>query len=164
MKKLYIVRHAKSSWKDHVSDMDRGLKKRGKLNAPLIASKLISRGAKVDAIIYSPAKRTTQTSRLINNILQVPVSNVHMHEGLYLAPPKQLINIIKSTPKNVNELMVIAHNPGVTQLVNFLAKEHFENIPTCGTACVLFDIEDWEEISNIGKLGFFIYPKMFKHL
>jgi phosphohistidine phosphatase len=58
--------------------------------------------------------------------------------------------------------MVVAHNPGVTQLVNHLANEHFDNIPTCGVACILFDIDSWSELNNKGTLGFFIFPKMFK--
>jgi len=58
--------------------------------------------------------------------------------------------------------MLIGHNPGVTQSVNFLASEHFENVPTSGIACIIFDIESWKEVKNNGKLGFFIYPKLFK--
>ena len=73
-----------------------------------------------------------------------------------------MINTIQSVADEVDELMIVAHNPGVTLVVNYLANEHFENIPTCGMACILFDINSWSEIKNNGTLGFFIYPKMFK--
>lgn len=162
MKKLYIVRHAKSSWKEEVDDYDRGLKKRGKLNSPFMAGKLISRGAKIDHILSSSAKRTKKTTSLMNEVLGLDTTSISYKKELYLASPKTIINQIQNTDSSVNELMVVAHNPGVTQVVNFLAKEHFENIPTAGIACILFDIDSWSEIKNNGKLGFFIYPKMFK--
>ena len=162
MKKLYIVRHAKSSWKEGVDDYDRGLKKRGKLNSPFMAGKLISRGAKIEHIICSSAKRTKKTTALMNEVLGLSSSHIELKKELYLASPKTIITQIQKTSDRVNELMIVAHNPGVTQVVNFLANEHFENIPTAGIACILFDIDSWEEIKNNGKLGFFVYPKMFK--
>ncbi len=162
MKKLYIVRHAKSSWEVDQDDFDRSLKKKGKLNAPFMARKLLSRGVNVEQIISSSAKRTTKTTGTINQVLGVPETMVSFNKELYLASPKEIIKQIQETNNSVNELMIVAHNPGVTQVVNFLAKEHFENIPTSGMACILFDIESWSDLKNNGKLGFFIYPKMFK--
>jgi phosphohistidine phosphatase len=162
MKKLYIVRHAKSSWEIGQDDFERGLKKKGKLNAPFMAGKLLSRGVNVEQIISSSAKRTIKTTALLNQVLGVPKAMVSYNKDLYLAAPKEIIKQIQQTNDSINELMIVAHNPGVTQVVNFLAKEHFENIPTSGMACILFDIESWSELKNNGKLGFFIYPKMFK--
>ncbi len=162
MKKLYIVRHAKSSWEVGEDDFERSLKKKGKLNAPFMAGKLLSRGVSVEKIISSSAKRTRKTTGLMNQVLGVPEAMVSFNKELYLAPPKEIIKQIQETNDSINELMIIAHNPGVTQVVNFLAKEHFENIPTSGMACILFDIESWSELKNNGKLGFYIYPKMFK--
>ena len=162
MKKLYIVRHAKSSWKDGEEDYDRNLKKKGKLNAPFMAGKLISRGAKIEQIISSSAKRTVKTTGLINEVLGLDESKITFKKELYLASPKTIISQIQEVDESVNELMIVAHNPGVTQVVNFLANEHFENVPTSGMACILFDTDSWSEIKNTGKLGFFIYPKMFR--
>ena len=162
MKKLLIVRHAKTSWKDGVDDFDRTLKKKGILNAPFMAEKLLSRGLNIKQIISSSANRTTETTHLINSILKLDESKISFLKVLYLAPPNTLINAIKTADDEVDELMIIAHNPGVSQAVNYLANEHFENIPTSGMACILFDINSWSEIKNNGTLGFFIYPKMFK--
>jgi len=164
MKKIYIVRHAKTSWKVGVEDFDRTLKKRGKINAPFIADKLKSRGVKVDQIIASSAKRTTKTAKIFAEQLGIDSSQIGFTQELYLASPKTILKIIQSTSDEVDELMIVAHNPGVTQSVNFLAKEHFENIPTSGTACILFDIDTWKEVKNNGTLGFFIYPKMFNKI
>tara|TARA_R110002050_G_scaffold204327_2_gene339738 strand:+ start:44591 stop:45094 length:504 start_codon:yes stop_codon:yes gene_type:complete len=162
MKKLVIVRHAKSSWKNGEDDYERSLKKKGKLNVPLMAGKLLTRGIDVKQIISSSAKRTMKTTELINGVLDLDESKVSFQKELYLASPKTMINTIQSVADEVDELMIVAHNPGVTLVVNYLANEHFENIPTCGMACILFDINSWSEIKNNGTLGFFIYPKMFK--
>lgn len=164
MKKLYIVRHAKTSWKVGVQDFDRTLKKRGKINAPFMAEKLVSRGAKVDKIIASAAKRTSKTAKLFAEQLGIEKEEITFTKELYLATPKTIIKLVQSVPEEIDELMIVAHNPGVTQTVNFLANEHFENIPTAGIACILFDVKSWEEIKNIGTLGFFIYPKMFNKI
>lgn len=162
MKKLFIVRHAKSSWAEGKDDFDRGLKKRGKLNTPFMAGKLISRGVKIDHIISSAAKRTVKTTKLLNEVFGLSDDQIEYSHKLYLSSPKTIISIIKETSDDINELMVVAHNPGVTQVVNHLAKEHFENIPTCGMACILLDIDSWSDLTNNGTLGFYIYPKMFK--
>lgn len=162
MKKLLIVRHAKSSWGDGVEDFDRNLKKKGKVNAPFMAGKLLSRGLNIKQIISSSAVRTMKTTKLINSVLGLNDSKITFQKELYLAPPKTIISTIQSVDDSIDELMIVAHNPGVTQVVNFLANEHYENIPTSGMACILFDIKSWSEIKNNGTLGFFIYPKMFK--
>ena len=162
MKKLYIVRHAKSSWAEGIDDFDRGLKKRGQLDTRFMAGKLISRGAKIEEVISSSAKRTKKTTKLMNEIYGLPSENISYRKDLYLSPPKTIISTIKDTDDSIEELMVVAHNPGVTQVVNYLAHEHFENIPTCGIACILFESKSWKDIKNNGKLGFYIYPKMFK--
>ncbi|MGB0805405.1 MAG: SixA phosphatase family protein [Salibacteraceae bacterium] len=162
MKKLFIVRHAKSSWAEGKDDFDRGLKKRGKLNTPFMAGKLVSRGVKIDRILSSAAKRTVKTAKLMNEVFGLSDTQIEFSKKLYLSSPKTIINHVKETDDTVDELMLVAHNPGVTQVVNYLANEHFENIPTCGIACILFDIKSWSELKNNGTLGFFIYPKMFK--
>ena len=162
MKKLYIVRHSKSPWKPGMDDFNRVLKKQGQLNTSFMAGKLLSRGAKIEHIISSSAVRTTETTQLLNEILNVPEQNITFSKELYLSPPETLLNHIHSVPDSVNELMVVAHNPGVSQLINFVANEHLQDVPTTGMACVTFDITSWKEIKNNGNLGFFIYPKMFK--
>lgn len=162
MKKLYIVRHAKSSWKNYTDDFERKLKAKGELHAPVIAEKMNSRGAKIESVISSSAKRAKKTAKLMAPVLGIETDLIAFHPELYLASKKTIMHVISQTDDHVNELMLVGHNPGVTDLVNHLAKENFENVPTCGVACVLLDITSWSEISKKGTLGFFIYPKLFK--
>ncbi len=162
MKKLFIVRHAKSSWSEGKEDFDRKLKKRGMTDAGFMAEKLMSRGVKIQKIVSSSAKRTTDTTEIMNTYLGIPKKDVSFTNDLYLASPKSMIAQIRETPDDIDELMIVAHNPGVTQVVNHLANEHYENIPTLGIACILFDDKSWSTIKNHGKLGFYIFPKLFK--
>ena len=162
MKKLYIVRHSKSPWKPGIDDFSRVLKKQGKLNTSFMAGKLLSRGAKIEHILCSSAIRTTETTQILNETLNVAQQNITFSKELYLASPETLLSHIHSVPDSVNELMIVAHNPGVSQLINFVANEHFEHVPTTGMACITFDVTSWNEIKNNGNLGFLIYPKMFK--
>ncbi len=162
MKKLFIIRHAKSSWSEDKDDFDRKLKKRGMTDAGFMAEKLLSRGAKIQQIVSSSSRRTTDTTQIMNDYIGLRKSKISFTKELYLASPKSVISQIKSMDDSVNELMIVAHNPSVTQVVNHLANEHFDNIPTLGIACILFDDKSWSTIKNNGKLGFYIYPKMFK--
>ncbi len=163
MKKLYLIRHAKSSWDDMLlDDIDRPLNQRGKNDALLIGEKLRSRGVVPERIIVSPAKRTRKTAKRLVKTLGLPKELITNNEQLYLASPKRILEIIHDLPNSVDQAMIIGHNPGITQIVNFLANEHIANVPTSGSACILFDVKYWSDVRNNGKMGFFIYPKMFK--
>jgi phosphohistidine phosphatase len=163
MKKLFVLRHAKASDNFEGDDFDKPLNNRGRNSAPLMAQKIISRGLKSPYILCSKANRTQQTLGIMNQTLQVPNSRIDFQKKLYLASGATLLKQIRKTPNNVDELMVIAHNPGVTELINFLASESILNVPTNGVACILFDVEAWDQINTNGKLGYFIYPKMFNN-
>jgi phosphohistidine phosphatase len=162
MKKLLIVRHSKTSWKTDRTDFDRNLKTKGETHASFMGDKVLSRGLNIQKVLSSSANRTTQTTNILNKSLHLDAAQITFHKELYLAAPKTIIQHIKEVEDSVDELMIVAHNPGVTQVVNYLANEHFENVPTSGMACLLFDIDSWSEIKNNGTLGFYMYPKMFK--
>lgn len=69
MKTLYIIRHAKSSWKDlSIGDHDRKLNERGKLNAPFMGKKLAEKGEQIDIYLSSTAKRVFRTARYIAKV------------------------------------------------------------------------------------------------
>lgn len=164
MKKLYLIRHAKSSWKDAaLEDFDRPLSIRGKKAAPMIGQKLKARNARPEIVFASPAKRTAKTARILIEKLGLSTEILRLDEELYLASPKKILRFIQDLDNKHKEVMIVGHNPEITMTVNFLSGEHIENIPTTGVACILFDIKDWKNVSNNGKLGFYIYPKMFRY-
>lgn len=162
MKTLYLVRHAKSSWDNlSLTDFDRPLNKRGERDAPEMGKRLALRNIKPDLMLSSPANRAYTTARKIAEALTIPEKNIKTDEALFHANAQEIINVIGRHDDAVDSLMVFGHNPGFTDLANFLtANSYIENIPTCGIVAYNIDTTSW---SNIKKGGaeqlFFDYPK-----
>jgi len=161
MKKLFIVRHAKSSWDfPELDDFDRPLNKRGKKNAPEMGKRLADRGVKPDMFISSPAKRAAATARRIAEQLFFPVENIIKNDKLYHGSNAHVIDVIRKVDPSIETLFIFGHNPGFTDLVNYLTGSNIYNIPTCGIAEIHFDIKSWNEVAaKLGHLADFDYPK-----
>ena len=161
MKKLFIVRHAKSSWDfPELDDHDRPLNKRGKRNAPEMGQRLAKRNVRLDAMITSPAKRAAGTARRIAEEISFPKSKIQSEPLLYHGSVRSIIDLIRSTGDHIDKLMIFGHNPGFTDLTNHLTGSDIYNIPTCGIAEIDFDAASWQEVGeNSGKLITFDYPK-----
>ena len=161
MKKLFIVRHAKSSWDyPELSDFDRPLNKRGKSNAPEMGRRLASRGVKPDLMITSPAKRAAATAKRISREVGYPSDLIRKEELFYHGTIRDIIEVVKSVDDKVETLMIFGHNPDLTSLTNSLSGSDIYNIPTCGIAEIDFDVSSWSEVEKgLGKLISFDYPK-----
>lgn len=161
MKKLFVVRHAKSSWDfPELDDFDRPLNNRGKRNAPEMGKRLAERGVKPDKFISSPAKRAAATARRIGEQLGFHLEQIEKNSKFYHGSNRDVIDVIRSTDNNVEVLFIFGHNPGFTDLVNYLSGSNIYNIPTCGIAEIHFDIDSWEGVDgDKGILVDFDYPK-----
>lgn len=161
MKKLFIVRHAKSSWDfPELDDFDRPLNKRGKKNAPEMGKRLAKRGISPQLLIASPAKRAAATARRIAEEISFPKSEILKEPRFYHGTNHDVIEVLKRQDDEIETIMIFGHNPGWTDLTNHLAGSKIYNIPTCGVAEIDFDIHSWAEIdAKKGKLIFFDYPK-----
>jgi phosphohistidine phosphatase len=148
VKRLTLVRHAKSDPAlPGQADWDRPLNRRGQKDAPEMARRLRERRLKPDRIFASPAVRAITTATVMAHELKVPAPHVSEHERLYLASPTDLLQVIRELGGGVKHLMVVGHNPGLTEFANRLAAdEHIDNIPTCGTFTALYDIDDWTDL------------------
>jgi phosphohistidine phosphatase len=163
MKKLCLIRHAKSSWKyPELDDFERPLNARGKKDAPLMGKVLIKHKYSSDMILSSPATRAAFTARILADIIHFPEDNIYFQSHLYEADTSKMMSIIRETPENVNNLILVGHNPGLTSLANALADHFVSNIPTCGIYCMKLTVTSWKELSEkCGKLIFFEYPKKY---
>jgi phosphohistidine phosphatase len=162
MKKLYIVRHAKSSWADgSIRDFDRPLNKRGLRDAPKMGEKLSKLGKPIDLIISSPANRAKATAEIIANKIDYPLSKINFNEDLYLASSYEMITIINSIAPSINSAMLVAHNPGMTDLVNVISGYDLDNMPTCGICIIKLFVDDWKAVSpESGETVKYLFPKM----
>ncbi len=164
MKHITLIRHAKSSWKDtNLSDFDRPLNKRGKTDAPVMGKRLANKKLYPDLIISSPAKRAFATARIIAKEIGYPVKKISLNEGIYEAEVSTLVDLIKNFNNSLYHVIIIGHNPGFTNLCNFLTSEHIENVPTCGIVHIDLRTESWEDIKpHNGKVIDFNYPKKIR--
>ena len=162
MRQLILIRHAKSSWSNpSLDDFDRPLNKRGKRDAPFMAKLLSEKKIYPDIIISSPAKRTKLTALEFANQLGIGSDEIQWNNKLYLASLTTLFKILKQVDNNIKTVFLFGHNPGLTELQNFLCKEEIDNIPTCGIVSIKTD-KKWCEISSKDfNLDFFEFPKKY---
>ena len=162
MKRLYLIRHAKSSWRDAgLADFDRPLNKRGKHDVPRMGQRLKALGVLPDLIVSSPAKRAIRTARQIADEIGYDRKAIELNEILYGAVPEDTLAIIRATDAAFESTMIFGHNPMMTGLINQLTDFRIDNVPTCGAFCATFDVEDWSDIrEGEGVFVFFEVPKL----
>jgi phosphohistidine phosphatase len=161
MKRLYLIRHAKSSWKHQVPDEFRPLKKRGVTDAKLISEHTKSLFEKPDIVLCSSSKRTTQTANVFLNKWLIDNSLIQFKENLYDFSGANLIKTIRECDDTINNLMIFAHNFAVTDFVNTFGTLDVNSVPTCGFVVIDFEITSWKNL-NKGRTVYKLFPKDLK--
>lgn len=134
MAELILVRHAKSDWSDpSLRDHDRPLNGRGRKNAPEMADRLASTRVRVDLILSSTAVRARTTAEAFAEALGAPLELV---SELYLASGNTLLGTARlaATRHDLETIMVVAHDPGITDLANDLSDGGIQHMPTAAVA------------------------------
>tara|TARA_Y100001970_G_C14159549_1_gene817679 strand:+ start:832 stop:1407 length:576 start_codon:yes stop_codon:yes gene_type:complete len=167
-KSLILMRHAKSSWDNsYKDDFDRPLNSRGKENAQMVAKHIHSLGFKPELTLCSSAARCKQTLELI-----IPYFPTKMHirylDELYLAPERTILEMIKSIELSINQMLVIGHNPGLSDLSQSLIyssnkkNDYFETqqFPTSAASIFEMSINNWLNLKlSDSKIIDFVTPK-----
>lgn len=161
MKTLTIVRHAKSSWSDAaLSDRDRPLNHRGERDAPVMGLRISDAGIRPSLIISSPANRAITTARIIAEQLAYPAEFLQREGALYHASLDTILDVVISQDEGFGNLMIVGHNPGLTDFVNHLVPGLTHNLPTAGVVSVTIDTDDWSLYDAAGvELVLHDYPK-----
>jgi len=164
MKKLYIVRHAKSSWSDaSLSDFERPLNSRGEKDAPLMGEILKKKGILPDLVISSSAKRALTTAKIISEKIGYSKKKIEKDTNIYHAGLRNMISIINEVSNDVQSLMIFGHNPTFTQLINVLANYDLPNLPTCAVVEIECLVNNWQALTaGTGKVVNYEYPKKYK--
>jgi phosphohistidine phosphatase len=160
--RLSLVRHAKSDLAlPEQQDWDRPLNKRGQRDAPEMARRLRSRDLKPDLILTSPAVRAVTTASIMARELKVSADRVAQDERLYLADPKQIVEVVRELGGDARHVMVFGHNPGITDCANRLSSsEQIDNMPTCAVFTACYAIGDWSQLDwGSGREPEFDYPR-----
>jgi phosphohistidine phosphatase len=153
VKRLYLLRHAKSSWKDtSLPDRDRPLAARGRRAAKAIARHLREQGIEPELVLCSTARRARETLDRIEPALVTPA--IQVEGDLYAASADALLERIRSVPDTVESVMLIGHNPGLQELALALARrsdtvrELEAKYPTAVLATLMVLVESWQELDR----------------
>ncbi|MDZ7670171.1 MAG: histidine phosphatase family protein [Gammaproteobacteria bacterium] len=159
--KLWLIRHAKSDWSSPgVSDFQRPLNARGERDGPRMATWLTAQDGAADWLWSSDALRAQQTAAFVAQAFAISDGRWAEDHRLYGAGPETLLSVIRETPPDVLGVAVVAHNPGMTELVNLLAGDNVTgNLPTFGVA--RFEVSgDWADVNfGCGHLELLTSPK-----
>lgn len=161
MLQLTLIRHAKSSWQEAgLRDFDRPLNARGLRDAPNMGKLIKERGLLFDSIVASPALRAVHTARLIAEQLGYAEQSITTLQQLYEASVDTLLRCVQSLEPQYTRVALVAHNPGLTGLCNFMGGEAIDNLPTCAIAVIEFPLDDWRAVyRDSGTLKMLLTPR-----
>jgi phosphohistidine phosphatase len=161
MKTLTILRHGKSSWsKTGLPDQERPLNPRGERDAPVMAERINDAGIRPSLIMSSPAVRAWATAKIVAKAISYPIEFLHREDVLYLASLGTLLDLFLRQDNAFNSVMVVGHNPGLTEFANYLLPDVSDNIPTCGLVALNIDTDNWDlRERKQAELILYDYPK-----
>ena len=140
VRRLIVMRHAKSSWKDpNLDDHERPLNKRGRRDAPMVADAIFERGWIPELILVSSSKRTLQTLEGMSH--RMGKAPFEVRSGIYHATVIDLMEELEDMLDN-GTTMIIGHNPGSEILVNHLSGE-WHTMPTATAVLLLHSGSSW---------------------
>ena len=123
MRTLYLLRHAKSSWKDaSLADFERPLKGRGRDAAEAMGRFLASKKVNIPVLISSPSVRTRETVDILLRHARLEVEPL-FDQRIYEASLSTLVQIVSEIPDDKKTAMLVGHNPGMDELLAFLTHE-----------------------------------------
>ncbi len=166
MRRLMLLRHAKSDWPHGMADLDRPLAPRGCEAAPRMARYMADEGLLPDLALVSPARRTQQTWDLVGPALgDVPMRT---EARIYEAPAGRLLDVVREAGAEARGLLLVGHNPGFEELAarlvghgdRYAFARMRDKFPTAALAVIDFPAESWAEIEpRGGRLDRFVTPK-----
>lgn len=162
MKKLTLIRHAKSSREQSLlRDIDRPLSARGEQDAPLIARHLKElHDFAPDTFISSPALRARTTGEIIQREAALTHLTLHEESRIYEAPVNTLATVLREIPNHLRHAVLCGHNPGLENLANWLCGERaIYGLRTGGVVMLQLDLDAWAEVRlGCGRLVTYFYP------
>lgn len=161
MKTIALIRHAKSSWKDAtLSDLDRPLNRRGRVDAPVMGRRLQEQPVSLKRVFASPAVRATETAEWLMPNLGLGPASLEVVPALYTFNYEDILAWLRSLDSAADHFAVICHNPAMTDLVNFMTLSQIDKIPTCGVVLLRLRINNWCDLgAGMAELAYLDFPK-----
>lgn len=156
MKRIILVRHAKSDWPEGLDDFDRPLAKSGQNDAKLMSEFLKNNNVSIDHFVSSPALRTRSTCEIFNEQYQI---NCSFAEPLYHPSEDNILSVIYNLDNRYNTVALFSHNNGISNFANAFTNKII-HMPTCGTFAFDIECDSWSEFEGAKKnFAFFYEPK-----
>ncbi len=168
MRRLMLLRHAKSDWSDRLTDIERPLAKRGEKAAPMMGAYMAAEHLVPDCAMVSPARRARETWALVAPAFKETVKQVS-EPRLYEAEPEDILAVVRGAKTTVKTLMVVGHNPGfedlAVELIGHGDRYAFarlkQKFPTAALAVIDFAVDTWSAVNpHDGRLDRFVTPRM----
>ena len=131
-RRITLLRHAKAAWPDEVDDIDRPLAERGERDASA-AGRWMADRPQPSLVVCSPATRARRTCELA--MAELPEIPVRVEERVYAASAGELLDVVHHLPDSEQHVVLVGHNPGMSQLAGLLTGERIE-LSTTGIAVV----------------------------
>ena len=164
MKLLHLIRHAKSDWgQPNISDVERPLNERGEKACRSMALPISESGCSFANVFCSVANRAQSTIRGISEALPDQGIRWQVDEALYTFSGHSLLDYIHQLDDGLDDVVIVGHNPAMTELCNAMGDQSIGNVPTCGYAQLAFTENSWKDLGpGKGKMLTFLTPKMLK--
>ena len=165
MKRLYLLRHAKSAWNDPaLRDRDRPLAPRGRKAAKRVGRWVRKNDVRPQLVVCSSAVRAQETLQRVLPGLGEPT--VWVEVTLYAASAETLLARVRALPEEVDEAMLVGHNPGLMDLLLLLAargrlrKRARKNLPTGALAELETEVARWADVApGVARLTEVVLPR-----
>ena len=168
MKRLTLLRHAKSSWDDAVArDFDRPLNAKGHRAGRTVGQEMRRLGLRFDAVIASPAARVMETLEEVAAGFGAPLSPA-FDQTVYLASREALLDLVRAVDDRVASLLLVGHSPGLERLALHLAgvkdkalrKSVEEKYPTGALIELSLPVDRWQDVEDgEGTMTRFVRPR-----
>lgn len=149
MKELVIVRHAHAEEPEAGrEDYERRLDRRGRTEAATMAARTRGLGFAPDHVITSPADRAVATAREFARALAFPLPRIRHDDRVYLAEPTTLVGILRGLSNAHSRVLLVGHNPGMSQLADWLTGDDVGHLPTAAVYAVRADVASWQDLAG----------------
>lgn len=161
MKRLLIMRHARAEPTSVDGDAERALSASGDQEALLMGRRLAQRALYPERLLASAARRARQTAETLARALHFPLAGIELNPDLYLADRARLLECLRGQPEDVATVMLVGHEPGLSDLCRFLTQVRLDALPTAAIFAAEAAVASWRELdAGVARLAFFDAPTL----
>lgn len=148
-KTLVLVRHSKAEERGlKTSDINRPLTEKGKADTFRMADFLLKTGIEPDLILSSTATRAKQTAEIFLKSFRLMENNLNLSKTLYYSTAKTILDHLYVLPETVNTVIVVAHNPGISDLARGLSSGQAGFMENTQASILKYEIEKWYQLGD----------------